>query len=432
MAEDMNKQASEDQAYQQELQTIGSDDLTSLQPGAEEPGEPPSPADGPSAVETVGSFFSSGAAAMNEVRTARRAHAEARDQLESLDDTIADEEEELAHRREVEANYSQIIAEQTARRDAATQAGTDAVNEQNRIQGAIDALKDQLQQMKDADAQTEKRLKAALEAAEAREASARESGARLQRRLDDAKKSLERAEREQADGVAAAQAAVQSADARLKMLREELAEVQRNPSANSAAYSVRSGELEQEIADAEHDLQLATADLPRITQELADTLENSRKAVAEAEKPMSEAKRSFSQVSAAADDARNAYREAKDDATERQRAMKEQISAQEKAKREQVQVAEDAQAEANDAQALIDEANDIHAHPDVTQTIAARLEADRAEREQQAAEVEQLASVERTVRERTRGSRTKFIAAIVGIVVVVAAIIIAVVVLMNR
>lgn len=393
---------------------------------------PTEEAPGASPVEAVGSFFSEGAAAVREMSAARKAHAEAREQLEQLDATIADEEAELAHRREVAANYHAIISSETARRDGATKAEQAAEVEQARIQGEIDALKERLQQMKDADSQTEKRLKAALDAAEAREASSRENGARLQRRLDDAKRNLEKAEEDQKNGVAAAQAAVESAESRFAMLHDEYAEVQRNPSANSAAYSVRADELQTEISDAAHELQSARDDLPRITQELEDALAHARKAVSEAEKPMDDAKQAFREVSSAADEARNTYREAKDDATERQRKLKEEISGKEKERRAQEQAAEDARAEASEAQALIDEANDIHAHPEVTETIAARLEADRAEREEQAVEVEQLASTEKAVRERTRGSRARFIGAIVGIVVLVVAVIALVIVFMNR
>lgn len=393
---------------------------------------PTEEAPGASPVEAVGSFFSEGAAAVREMSAARKAHAEAREQLEQLDATIADEEAELAHRREVAANYHAIISSETARRDGATKAEQAAEVEQARIQGEIDALKERLQQMKDADSQTEKRLKAALDAAEAREASSRENGARLQRRLDDAKRNLEKAEEDQKNGVTAAQAAVESAESRLAMLHDEYAEVQRNPSANSAAYSVRADELQTEISDAAHELQSARDDLPRITQELEDALAHARKAVSEAEKPMDDAKQAFREVSSAADEARNTYREAKDDATERQRKLKEEISGKEKERRAQEQAAEDARAEASEAQALIDEANDIHAHPEVTETIAARLEADRAEREEQAVEVEQLASTEKAVRERTRGSRARFIGAIVGIVVLVVAVIALVIVFMNR
>ena len=390
---------------------------------------PTEEAPGASPVEAVGSFFSEGAAAVREMSAARKAHAEAREQLEQLDATIADEEAELAHRREVAANYHAIISSETARRDSATKAEQAAEAEQARIQGEIDALKERLQQMKDADSQTEKRLKAALDAAEAREASSRENGARLQRRLDDAKRNLEKAEEDQKNGVAAAQAAVESAESRLAMLHDEYAEVQRNPSANSAAYSVRADELQTEISDAAHELQAARDDLPRITRELEEALAHARKAVSEAEKPMDDAKQAFREVSSAADEARNTYREAKDDATERQRKLKEEISGKEKERRAQEQAAEDAREEASEAQALIDEANDIHAHPEVTETIAVRLEADRAEREEQAVEVEQLASTEKAVRERTRGSRARFIGAIVVLVVAVIALVI---VFMNR
>ena len=55
----------------------------------------------------------------------------------------------------------------------------------------------------------------------------------------------------------------------------------------------------------------------------------------------------------------------------------------------------------------------------MTETIAARLEADRAERDESLAEVESLAAAENDVRAQTRGSRLRFGAAIAGIIVVV-------------
>lgn len=385
-----------------------------------------------SPVEAVGSFFSTGAAAVREVGAARKAHVEARGRLAQLDKTIADADAELEHRRDVAENYDTIIAEQTARRDEAINAGKAAVSEQERIAAAIEVLKANLQQMKDADAQTEKRLKAALESAEAREAEARENGARLQRRLDDAKKNLEKAEEDERNGVAAARETVESTTRQLEGLREEYIEVQRNPSANPAGYTVRADELQAQISDVTHELQAAKEALPRITAELAEARARAHKAVDEAEKPMDEAKRSFRVVSTAADDARNAYREAKDDAAERQRKLKEEIAGQEKERRAQQQTEEDSKAEAQDAQGFIDEANDIHAHPEVTERIAAQLAADRAERETLAAEVEQLASTERAVRKRTRGSRTKFVIAIVAIVVVVALIVAVVITSLNQ
>lgn len=404
----------------------GTDDANAVSPGDEASQQLTS------AVDAVGSFFTQGASAMREMNAARRAHATARSELEAIGDAIEDEEAELTHRQDVTARYKEIIATESARKTEAEKKKAACELEQERLQGEIDDLKDELKKMKDADAQNEKRLKAALDAAEAREASARESGSRLQRRLDDAKRNLEKAEEDNRNGVAAAQAAVESTSNRLAMLREEYAEIQRNPSANSAAYSVRADELEADISDAARELQAAQDDLPRVTQELADELERARWAVSEAEKPIDEAKKQFREISDAADEARNTYREAKDDAAERQRTLRDQISAQEKAKREQEQQAADAEDEAMEAQALLDEANDIHAHPEVTAQLAARLENDRAVFGVKSAQVEKLAGMEHDVRLRTRGSRVRFIGAIVAIAIVVIAIVALVIFLMNR
>ena len=169
-----------------------------------------------------GAFFQEGVGAVREMSAAKRAHAEARGQLEALERSIADAEEELAHRREVAANYPR----HHRRPDGEAEDGPKPPPRPRRAQQQatakqVDALKDQLKRMKDDDAQTEKRLKAAVDSAEAQEASAREQGARLQRRLDDAKRNLENTQTERTQGVSAAQSAVDTASARLASLRDE-------------------------------------------------------------------------------------------------------------------------------------------------------------------------------------------------------------------
>ena len=56
---------------------------------------------------------------------------------------------------------------------------------------------------------------------------------------------------------------------------------------------------------------------------------------------------------------------------------------------------------------MIEQARDIHAHPEVTERIAAALAADRAEALETRDQVAQLAEVEQSVRDRTRASRMK-------------------------
>ena len=369
----------------------------------------PAPTGAAAAASAVGSFLTEGMASVREMSAARRAHAEARDALKELDRSIEQQTAELEHRRDIEGRFDTIIEEETARQDAAVNAKATAETKAAELQQQAEAVRTKLDKMKDEDGTTEKRLRTALEAAEAKEESSRESGSRLQRRLDDARSNLEKAERERTEGLAAAQQAIESTKAHLTALNAELAEVQRNPSANSAEYSVRSADLQGQISDAAADLRLAQEDLPRIDTETQAAITSAHAAVTAAEQPIDAAKKAYAADSAEADRAREALDAAKKDADSRQKELRRQISDTEKALKEQQRAAQDAQDEAEAAQAALDEANDIHAHPEVTEALAHAIAADQAEREQRAAEVEELASAERDVRERTRGSRAKFL-----------------------
>ena len=383
-------------------------------------------ANGPGAAQAVGAFITEGVGAVRQVSAAKRAHASAREELEQLEQTILEQQDELAHRRDIEERYSQIIEEESARQNQAILNIAQAKAAQDSIRAAVDALKEKLAAVREADAQTEKRLKAAVDAAEGKEASSRESGTRLQRRLDDAKKSLEKAETEREVAIDTAQRAIDTAAARLATLREEFAEVQRNPSANSAAYSVRSNELQLEISDAAEELRQAQHALPVITEEVERSLATARAMVEEAKKPIDAAKRAHREVTNEADEARDALDTANNAAAERQRELRDQIAAQEKAIKEQDRLIAGEQAEADDAQAVMDEANDIHAHPEITEALEADLERNRAERAEQASEVQELADAERDVRQRTHDSRVRFMGAIgIGAAIVLALIVLA-------
>lgn len=383
-------------------------------------------ANGPGAAQAVGAFITEGVGAVRQVSAAKRAHASAREELEQLEQTILEQQDELAHRRDIEERYSQIIEEESARQDQAILNIAQAKAAQDSIRAAVDALKEKLAAVREADAQTEKRLKAAVDAAEGKEASSRESGTRLQRRLDDAKKSLEKAETERGVAIDTAQRAIDTAAARLATLREEFAEVQRNPSANSAAYSVRSNELQLEISDAAEELRQAQHALPVITEEVERSVATARAMVEEAKKPIDAAKRAHREVTNEADEARDALDTANNAAAERQRELRDQIAAQEKAIKEQDRLIAGEQAEADDAQAVMDEVNDIHAHPEITEALEADLERNRAERAEQASEVQELADAERDVRQRTHASRVRFMSAIgIGAAIVLALIVLA-------
>lgn len=371
----------------------------------------------------VGTFIAQGASAMREMNAAKKALADARAHLAELEQRIADQAEELETRQDIAGRYDQIVADQ--RQAIATAQKTAAAAEIDRDAHAAKAteLKGQLEQMKTEDDAAELRLKAALDAVEAREASSRETGNRLVRRLEDSKRIRDKVQAERDAGVAAAQQTVDATRAQLETLRREYAELQRNPSANPANYTVRTSELSMQISDTADALRKAEEDVPRITADLEHSLAAAERAVEQAQAPIADAKRAHQAVTAEADAARDELQTAKAAAATRQREQREKIAAEDKARREQEQVITNAQADTVHAQSIIEQATEVHDHPEITESLAGSLARDKAEYAETEREVAQLEATEDDVRERTRDSRIKFTGAIVCIISVVLVII---------
>ena len=371
----------------------------------------------------VGTFIAQGASAMREMNAAKKALADARAHLAELEQRIADQAEELETRQDIAGRYGQIIADQ--RQAIAAAQKTAAAAEINRDAHAAKAteLKGQLEQMKAEDDATELRLKAALDAVEAREASSRETGNRLVRRLEDSKRIRDKVKAERDAGVAAARQTADATRAQLETLRREYAELQRNPSANPANYTVRTNELSMQISDAADALRKAEEDIPRVTADLEHSLAAAEQAVEQAQAPIADAKRAHQAVTAEADAARDELQSAKTAAATRQRELREKIATQDKARREQEQAIANAQADAAHAQSIIEQATEVHDHPEITESLAGSLARDKAEHTETEREVAQLEATEDDVRKRTRDSRVKFTGAIACIIAVILVII---------
>lgn len=371
----------------------------------------------------VGSFIAQGASAMREMNAAKKALADARAHLAELEQRIADQAEELETRQDIAGRYGQIIADQ--RQAIAMAQKTAAAAEIDRDAHAAKAteLKGQFEQMKAEDDATELRLKAALDAVEAREASSRETGNRLVRRLEDSKRIRDKVKAERDAGVAAARQTADATRAQLETLRREYAELQRNPSANPANYTVRTSELSMQISDAADALRKAEEDIPRVTEDLEHSLAAAEQAVEQAQAPIADAKRAHQAVTAEADAARDELQSAKTAAATRQRELREKIATQDKARREQEQAIANAQADAAHAQSIIEQATEVHDHPEITESLAGSLARDKAEHTETEREVAQLEATEDDVRKRTRDSRVKFTGAIVCIIAAILVII---------
>ena len=406
-------------------QTANADEAEANRPSA--PHAPAASRDLGSAVSNtanaVGTFIAQGASAMREMNAAKKALADARAHLAELEQRIADQAEELETRQDIAGRYDQIVAEQRQAIATAQKAAAAAEIDRDAHAARATELKGQLEQMKAEDDAAELRLKAALDAVEAREASSRETGNRLVRRLEDSKRIRDKVKAERDAGVAAARQTADATRAQLETLRREYAELQRNPSANPANYTVRTSELSMQISDAADALRKAEEDIPRVTADLEHSLAAAEQAVEQAQAPIADAKRAHQAVTAEADAARDELQSAKTAAATRQRELRENIAAQDKARREQEQAIANAQADTAHAQSIIEQATEVHDHPEITESLAGSLARDKAEHAETEREVAQLEAAEDDVRERTRDSRVKFTGAIVCIIAVILVII---------
>lgn len=371
----------------------------------------------------VGTFIAQGASAMREMNAAKKALADARAHLAELEQRIADQAEELETRQDIAGRYNQIVADQRQAIAAAQKTAAAAEIDRDAHAAKAAELKAQLEQMKEEDDAAERRLKAALDAVEAREASSRETGNRLVRRLEDSKRIRDKVQAERDAGIAAAQQTVDATRAQLETLRREYAELQRNPSANPANYTVRTSELSMQISDTADALRKAEEDVPRVTADLEHSLAAAEQAVEQAQAPIADAKRAHQAVTTEADAARDELQTAKTAAATRQRELREKIAAQDKARREQEQAIANAQADTAHAQSIIEQATEVHDHPEITESLAGSLARDKAEHAETEREVAQLEATEDDVRERTRDSRIKFTGAIVCIIAAILVII---------
>lgn len=84
-------------------------------------------------------------------------------------------------------------------------------------------------------------------------------------------------------------------------------------------------------------------------------------------------------MTAEADAARDELQTAKAAATTRQRELREKIAAEDKARREQEQAIANAQADVAHAQSIIEQATEVHDHPEITESLAGSLARDKAE-----------------------------------------------------
>ena len=360
----------------------------------------------------------SGYSAIREVSRARRAHADAREKLEELEAAIASSEQELEHRREVERDYDAIIELQTKELGDAGGELAEATDALSELAATRDGLVGKLKELKADNEQRLRPYRDLMEAAKGALDDARGAHGEAKRALRTAQGQLDTASNARDTRLASANRAVDGASARLQRLQDQLAQMKRDPSTGAKELTEMSGGVAAALAQLEN----ARADLTRVTAETRQAVEIAQTHLYTQKISFEDAEHDLEAARADAQEKADGYEELKAEADATEQQLDSQIQDATHDIAEQTERSQRAQGRIDAAQALIDEANEIHAHPEATEQLAHKVSDDRSAAEVQRRQVEALAEEERSVRATTLHTRIAFVAA-AAIAAVVAAVI---------
>ncbi|MCH3968020.1 MAG: hypothetical protein PHR15_00455 [Atopobiaceae bacterium] len=367
------------------------------------------------AASSAGKTLNGGLSALREVSRAKKEHGTARAKLDELNKQLEATTAEYDHRREIEDGYDGIIAEQTTE-SASAQAALDAADaDEKRLNTEHDDLSAKLDQMKADHEQKLRPYKNLMESSKSRHDDA-------QKALTDAKRALKTAEGQSSDAVSrrdsrisAANRAVDNAEGRLHKLQDELDRLQKEPTTTAKELSDMRGEVASELAhlkSAREEVEAATEETKQVVDNAQTHLWTQQQSLSLAEKQAAAAKEESSVRG-------QEYDKLHEDAMTEEATLDNEVVKREMDLREAHKAQEAAKKRIDAAQALLDEAEDIHSTPERTSGLASEIEETKGTIAQQQSEVDTLAASEKTLRETTRKQRITFVAVIVAVVVVV-------------
>lgn len=349
---------------------------------------------------------------LGEVRQASKESAAARQALKDLEGRTKEQEKELARRDDVMANYDRIVSEETREQADAQAAGTDAAGRSERLAADLQDLKASLAREKAANEEALRPYRQLADTARGRSEDATRALGEAKRAVKAAEGQLDDAKSAREQGIASANRTLDNSQARLQRARDEQRRLKDSPDASAEAL----GRVSSDVAS-----ELAHVDSARKAVE--DATRDGQAAVEQAQQRLFELRRSLEDATTEADAAkadsearRGEYDRMSSDAQAREKAIQDRIDANERDSAAAKDAHEKAQSRLKDSRAILEDAQDVHDHPEVTEELRGEVARLRASLEAQRKTTAQLTTAERQLRKRTRGARAAFVAACVAAV----------------
>lgn len=367
--------------------------------------------------------LSEGIAAFKSVREATQRHASARGELQIMREVLDAHTAELRHRIDIEQRYPQIVAEQTAELE---QAGADeqaCVERAERLDAERADLESQLSIMKNRHEDQLRPYRNVAESTKGRSDDAARALADVRRALKGAEGNLTDTTKRRDQRISSAHRAVDNAQERLRKVQAELDGLHGEEAPDTAALT----RLQNELASEQAHLDAAQADVTSVTEETRRAVDAAQARVFEQRQQLKQAEREAEAAKKEATERRNEYDALLKQAQDEERALSDQIRLRvtgiEQAHKDQTE----AKARIANAQALLDEAEAIHATPQETIALRDQVAREQTDHDVQQDAVDELAASERSVRRGTLKQRLILIAGGVALLCLIIALIVAIV-----
>ncbi len=355
-----------------------------------------------------------GLSAMREVRHAAKQRSDAMADLREIQRGLEEDRNEYAHRREVERNFDNIVSTQQAEIKKATAEAKRAAGEAKKQEEKAERLRQELREMRERHEQKLRPYRNLMESSRGRSDDAAKALADARRATRRAEADLSAATKRRDQRVALAHRAVDNAQERINRNQEER-EALRTETGDGAALA----KVEAERQTLERSLSTAREDITRTMQESQESVDLAQKALWKCQRELSNVEKSAADAKAEATAHKDEYDGLYKEAQAKEKTKEDAIKSCETRIRDLNKAREAAIARANEARDILNEAREIHAHPETTQGLRERIADEENDLEALQAEVDELTAAEQDLRRSTRGTRFVFI----GIVAVVLAIV---------
>ncbi|MDO4537127.1 MAG: hypothetical protein Q4B54_03115 [Coriobacteriales bacterium] len=366
------------------------------------------------AASGTGRSLAGGLGAMRDVRKATKARQGAQADLKAIKLGLEEDKELLAHRVDVARNYKRIVATQTAAIESAQEESDKAGKAIKDQQRELERLQDELRAMRERHEQELRPYRNLMESSRGRSDDAAKALAASRRSVRSAESAVSDATKRREQRITSAHRSVDNARERLSTVQTELDNLSTNAQGSEAALARVRGELASEQSH----LETAQADVVQITQETQSAVDQAQNALWSLQRELATAEKTAEAAKIEATGHKEEYDRHYKAAQAEERAKSDAIKACETRINSLKKTREAAETRARDAQTILDEAHDIHAHPETTQGLRQRIANEERDLADASADLDELSTHERELRRATRKSRAIFIVICVAVLAV--------------